>query len=161
VAYEFYITIKGQKQGTFKGNSTAAGYVGKSLGIKFQYEVTSPRDLATGQASGKRMHKPFVITKEWDAASPQLLQASATNELIKLVMLEFFRTTPTGQRALHYTIKLTNASISNLKQYVADPVMAAEYDVSEMEEVSFTYQKIEVSHVEGKTTAQDDWEARV
>ena len=36
------------------------------------YEVISPRDLATGQASGKRMHKPMVITKEWGAASPQL-----------------------------------------------------------------------------------------
>jgi hypothetical protein len=32
--------------------------------------VVSPRDIATGQASGKRMHKPFTITKEWSASSP-------------------------------------------------------------------------------------------
>ena len=36
------------------------------------YEVTSPRDIATGQASGKRMHKPVWTTMEWSAASPQL-----------------------------------------------------------------------------------------
>jgi hypothetical protein len=38
-----------------------------------EYQVTSPRDASTGQASGKRMHKPFTIVKEWGAASPQLL----------------------------------------------------------------------------------------
>ncbi len=38
-----------------------------------QYQVTSPRDAASGQASGKRMHKPFKIVKEWGAATPQLM----------------------------------------------------------------------------------------
>ena len=45
------------------------------------YEVTSPRDLATGQASGKRMHKPIVITKELDAASPQLSALKPTYDV--------------------------------------------------------------------------------
>ena len=38
-----------------------------------QYQVTGPRDAASGQASGKRMHKPFTIVKEWGAATPQLM----------------------------------------------------------------------------------------
>lgn len=33
-------------------------------------QVKGPRDIATGQASGKRMHKPFTITKEWTASAP-------------------------------------------------------------------------------------------
>ena len=45
------------------------------------YEVTSPRDIATGQASGKRMHKPFVIRKEWGAASPQLSAMKPTYDV--------------------------------------------------------------------------------
>ena len=36
----------------------------------------SPRDMASGQASGKRMHKPFVITKEWGAVSPGVSKGS-------------------------------------------------------------------------------------
>ena len=36
------------------------------------YSVTSPRDPASGQASGKRMHKPVTFVKEWGAATPQL-----------------------------------------------------------------------------------------
>jgi hypothetical protein len=32
--------------------------------------VVSPRDAASGLPTGKRMHKPFVITKELDKSSP-------------------------------------------------------------------------------------------
>ncbi|MEO5641004.1 MAG: hypothetical protein ABIQ98_04470 [Sphingomicrobium sp.] len=45
------------------------------------YQVISPRDLATGQASGKRMHKPFVVTKEWGASSPQLSALKPTYDV--------------------------------------------------------------------------------
>jgi hypothetical protein len=34
--------------------------------------IVSPRDAASGQATGKRMHKPMTIVKEWGAASPKL-----------------------------------------------------------------------------------------
>jgi len=34
-------------------------------------DVKSPRDLATGQASGKRQHEPVTVTKEAGAAAPQ------------------------------------------------------------------------------------------
>ena len=30
--------------------------------------VHAPRDVATGQSSGKRMHRPFTIVKEWGPA---------------------------------------------------------------------------------------------
>jgi hypothetical protein len=36
------------------------------------YAVKSPRDVATGMASGKRQHGSITIVKEWGAASPQL-----------------------------------------------------------------------------------------
>lgn len=36
------------------------------------YEIKSPRDVATGQSSGKRQHKPISITKEWSTSSPVL-----------------------------------------------------------------------------------------
>lgn len=36
-----------------------------------QYEVRSPRDSASGMASGKRTHHPVAFVKEWGAATPQ------------------------------------------------------------------------------------------
>jgi type VI secretion system Hcp family effector len=37
-----------------------------------KHTITSPRDPASGQATGKRQHKPVRITKEWGAATPML-----------------------------------------------------------------------------------------
>jgi hypothetical protein len=34
--------------------------------------IKSPRDVATGQASGKRQHEPITIQKELDKSSPKL-----------------------------------------------------------------------------------------
>ena len=36
------------------------------------YNVQSPRDSASGMASGKRTHHPVTFVKEWGAATPQL-----------------------------------------------------------------------------------------
>ncbi len=40
------------------------------------HEVTSPRDAATGQASGKRMHKPITVTSEDQALRESPSKAS-------------------------------------------------------------------------------------
>ena len=40
-------------------------------------EVKSPRDAASGLATGKRMHKPLTLTKEYDKSSPKLAEAVA------------------------------------------------------------------------------------
>jgi hypothetical protein len=44
------------------------------LTITFGYSVKSPRDAASGQASGKRQHKPFTFVKEIDKSSPTLMK---------------------------------------------------------------------------------------
>jgi hypothetical protein len=49
-----------------------------------QYQVKSPRDSASGQASGKRMHKPMTIVKEWGAATPQLMAIKPTYDVKKV-----------------------------------------------------------------------------
>ncbi|MEO6360988.1 MAG: hypothetical protein ABIO43_10505 [Sphingomicrobium sp.] len=40
--------------------------------VDAHYSVKSPRDLATGQASGKRTHGPVTFVKEWGPSTPQL-----------------------------------------------------------------------------------------
>lgn len=49
-----------------------------SCTISFEQEIVSPRDAASGLPTGKRMHKPFVITKELDKSSPLLARESPT-----------------------------------------------------------------------------------
>ena len=50
-------------------------------GLKQAHYILSPRDAATGQASGKRMHKPVTFVKEWGAATPQLSQMKPTYDV--------------------------------------------------------------------------------
>jgi hypothetical protein len=41
----------------------------------FHYNVKSPRDSASGMASGKRTHHPVTFVKEWGPSTPQFFQA--------------------------------------------------------------------------------------
>ncbi|MEI7554584.1 type VI secretion system tube protein TssD [Candidatus Chlorohelix sp.] len=154
----FYVTVEGTKQGKFKGESLQSKNANKIEGIRFSYGVTSPRDIATGQASGKRQHKPVTFTKEWGAATPQFFQAATTNEVLKSVLFEFTKSNANGEEYVYYTIKLTNATVSNINY--AEDSLAKSGDPSNglaLEEISFTFQKIEIENKDGKTMATDDW----
>ena len=59
---------------------------------------------------------------------------------------------------MHFTVKLTNASIASVKSYLdLTDTSGDSYDAHELEDVELTFQKIELEDVDGKTTAVDDW----
>src|SRR5690606_24987565 len=151
------------RQGAFKGESIREAHNAKIAGLSYRHEISSPRDIATGQASGKRQHGAVVITKEWGASSPQLFQALCTNEVLGKVFIEFFHTTPEGEEECYYTVTLGNATVSKIVQSTGSGESAgsaktnATFDTHELEEVSFTYQRIDVECKSGQTSAGDDW----
>lgn len=157
MAHGFYVTIEGTKQGKFKGESQSAAHKDAIIGLRFSYDVKSARDVATGQASGKRQHSPVTITKEWGAATPQIYQALITNEVLKTVLLEFVQTNPDGVEEVYFTITLNNATVSEIRQYTGEETTGANRDAQELEEVSFTFQKITLEDKPGKTSVVDDW----
>ena len=81
-----------------------------------QYQVISPRDAASGQASGKRMHKPFTIVKEWGAASPQLMAMKTSYDVKKVE--------GTGARAISYDDSWNPITLSNSESICAEAVAA-------------------------------------
>src|SRR5262245_15279880 len=104
MAVQAYVKIKGAKQGQFKGESVQKP--GPQSGaiplLRFNSTATAPRDSSTGIASGKRQWQPIRLTKQWGAASPQLVQALSTNEQLSSVVFEFYRPDPSGKEQLHY-----------------------------------------------------------
>lgn len=46
--------------------------------------ILSPRDPASGQASGRRTHKPVTFVKEWGAATPQLRELKTSYDVKKV-----------------------------------------------------------------------------
>ena len=90
MAYSFYMTIEGTKQGRITGSSTRKGKGGLSSadGMEcygFSYEVVTQIDPSTGQPVGRRQHSPITITKETGTASPSLFQALASDEALRPV----------------------------------------------------------------------------
>ncbi len=144
-------TITGAKQGPFKGEGTRVNEKGLLIGLSYAAELSSPRDLATGQASGKRQYKPITVTKEWGAATPQILQAAADNELLPAVQFSFSKRNSQGTMYVFQTVKLTDAEISDVKQYTDKS------GLFEIDEISFVFRKIEVQNKDGNTTFADDW----
>jgi type VI secretion system secreted protein Hcp len=151
-AVKILVAVEGTRQGKFKGDSPAIPFKDQSRVLKFSYDVVSPRDVFTGQASGKRQHKPIVITREPGAASPQFFTALVTNEILKSVVIQFFRTNVTGVNELQQVITLTNATISDFRQYVGD-------DGRWLEDVACVFQQIQIENKPGKTIAADSWVA--
>jgi len=45
------------------------------------YQVKGPRDAGSGQASGRRTHKPVTFVKEWGPATPQLSAVKPTYDI--------------------------------------------------------------------------------
>lgn len=162
MAYEFYVTITGEKQGKFKGESIRASQKDKLAGLSYNHEIISPRDAATGQASGKRQHRPASFTKEWGAATPQIFQALCTNEVLKEVLFEFYKTNAKGEEYIYHTVKLTGATVCQVK-YSTGGLGAAsakhteKTDTLELEEVYLSYDGITVENKDGKTMGEDKW----
>ena len=151
-ALNAYLKLKGQKQGEIKGSVTQKGREGKIMVIAVSHEIVSPRDPASGLPTGKRMHKPFVITKELDKSTPVLYKALTNNENLPEFALDVYDQVA-GVEKLVYTVKLTNANIASIR--------IVEKDGKPVQEIAFTYQKIEWTWTDGGITAMDDWEAPV
>jgi type VI secretion system secreted protein Hcp len=139
------VKIVGAHQGAFKGD---AGPLIEA--IRFVQQGSSPHDPATGMATGRRQYAPIVITKEWGASSPQIMQAMATNEMLPTVVIQFSRHDPSGKEFAYQTITLTNASISAVRRY-----MGGETDPRPLEDVSFTFQKYELRDASGTVVSDD------
>ena len=95
--------MTGQKQGEITGSCTFKGRDGTSVVVGLSHSIVSPRDPASGLPTGKRQHKPLVITKYIDKATPLLYNTLVMNENLTPVMLSFYR--PDAANAggvLHY-----------------------------------------------------------
>lgn len=158
MALNAYLAIVAEKQGQIKGSVTQKGREGKIMVIAVAHEIVCPRDPASGQPTGKRMHKPLIITKELDRSTPLLYSVLVNNENIKDFQLQFWQPSATGVEKQHYTVKLTNANISQIHFKMANNKSPKLSRFNEYEEIAFTYQKIEWTWVEGGVTSEDDWE---
>jgi type VI secretion system secreted protein Hcp len=151
-----YLSVESTKFGKIAGSCVQEGHKDEMLVFAFSHEVTIPRDIATGQPSGKRQHKPLVITKELDQASPLLSQACVDGDRIKNAKLKFYRIHQ-GLEEHYYTVEIKNAVIVDVKDWMPNTMDPNFQHYGHMQDVSFTYEEINWTHEVAHKMGSDSW----
>jgi type VI secretion system secreted protein Hcp len=155
-----YLKLKGAKQGDIKGSS-AEHTLEREDSIEctsFSLPIVSPRDRATGLASGRRYYEPIRFVKNFDKATPCIASAIVMNEMIERAEFKFFDVV-NGTEALIYTILAENGAISAHRQFVSDTLDPASASRPPQEEVSLVFKSITGTWADGPVSWHDTWGA--
>ena len=163
----YFSMVKGQKQGQFKGGCIQKGREGFIEVIAVNHTIKSPRDSASGQATGKRQHMPIRTRSYYDQSLPMWYYALTKNESLSEVVLQFYSANKigtaggTGQETLTYEVKLTNAFVSQMEFEMLNNKNPELTRYENMFVIELVYQAIEGSWKLGNKIWQDDWLAPV
>lgn len=157
------LSAEGTRQGKFKGESLRQKQSDKIELAGYFMEITSPRDAASGAASGRRVFQPVTLLKATGASSPQFLAALSTNELIKKVVIEFWKNDPSGMEVNFYTVTLENVAVTGFKQFTG-PLEMEKFNPANnailYDEIKLTYQRITQEDKINKTMVTDETSIR-
>ena len=132
----------------FRYSQSPRDLAGASSGMAAVNAGTSARGAAGGRAVMRRANDPVVIVRKLDENSKFFTTAAANGETLTSVVFEFTRTVGT-RTEVYQTVRLTNAIVSSVK--------TVNGGIQPMEEVSFTFQKIEYSNKDGAAAAPASW----
>jgi type VI secretion system secreted protein Hcp len=155
--------VVGEKQGAFKGGVIQKGREGWIEIIQSSHQIISPRDPASGQATGKRSHKPMRFSFYYDQSLPAWYQALVYNESLKEVVIAYFSPNKLGTaggagvETLTYEIKLTNAFVSTIEFSMPNNKNPELMKYENTATIEMVYQKIEGTWKLGNKVWQDDW----
>lgn len=92
----------------------------------------------------KTRHKPMILTKEIDKASPLLYEALESAETYNNVFLYFWRLPPGGgAEQNYYTIRMSGVQVAGVRVIMPNNRFAANELMPEQEELLLTYTHIE------------------
>jgi type VI secretion system secreted protein Hcp len=152
-----FLTATGNTQGSIEGSCAIKDHANKMLINSVSHKIEIPKSPQTGLPTGKRVHGPLMLKKNYDKASPKLFQALCTGEQFSAVKLEYYRVSPAGKEELYYTTELKNAIIVSIDYIKVDAVNPASGPHLDEEVVSFTYETIIQTWTPDGIEAQDSW----
>jgi type VI secretion system secreted protein Hcp len=150
-ADSIFVNMTGLKSGILKGEVMQKGREGSSEVTRLQHEIISPRDVASGLPTGKRQHRPLLLSHPFGAMAVQLMTVMATNENLRDVTIRAWG----NDGVLHTTIRLTNASVASVSTSTTGQPRALQMQ----QDVALTYQRIEVTDHLSNVVMTDDFNA--
>jgi type VI secretion system secreted protein Hcp len=163
----YFSKIVGEKQGAFKGGVIQKGREGWIEIIACNHTIKSPRDTASGQATGKRQHMPIRTRAYYDQSLPMWYTALTRNESLKEVVISFFSPNKlgtaggAGNETLTYEVQLTNAFVSQMEFEMLNNKNPELTRYENMFVNELVYQAITGTWKLGNKVWADDWLAPV
>lgn len=157
-----YMTLIGKTQKLISAGASSLKSIGNyhQQGREDQILVKSIRHglyLPQGAQTGNRMHGPLIITKMRDSASPLLINAWKTGEILTC-QIDEYRISPQGFQEHCSTTKLKDAVITAIDRMNPDSQDPAGFNAMPIETVSFSYRSIIDTHEICRTEGGDYWD---
>lgn len=158
-----YMTIKGNTQGLITagaltresvGNAWQQGHEDQILVQALSHGIVVPG----GAQSGRRMHKPLIITKVIDKSSPLINNALCSGEVLSTCRVEWYRTSDHGTQEHFYTMELQDAVITGAEVLMPHCQDLDNAHLTQLERVHFSYRTISWRHEISKTMGFDEWQ---
>ena len=157
MALNAYLSLSSDKQGDIEGSVTLPEREGSIMVTAVNHELVTPTDPSSGRLTGKPQHKPFVITKEVDKASPKLYSLLAQGENISKWSLGIWEPDQRGREFQYYTVQLINAKVVGIHLEIPNDRSPENEQLRAGEHVSFFYERIIWTWEDGGITSEDDW----
>ncbi|UVM55143.1 Hcp family type VI secretion system effector [Pseudomonas sp. B21-012] len=152
-----YMTITGRQQGLISAGCSTAD----SMGNKYQsghcdeiMVLAYSHNLSNLGNTQNATHRPIVISKNIDKASPLLAQALANREELKC-LINFFRISSSGHHEKYYTIELRGGMVVDLRIDVPHAVL--QHDMNAQAHLAIRYRDIFWTHHLAGTSGHAFW----
>jgi len=125
----------------------------------FESECMTAREVQTGQATGRRQHKPLLVRKAIDKATPLIAKALTKNSKID-GEFKFYRPNPAGDGTTQhfYTVKIGNGRVGSQKMINTWTRPGDPHADPAQEEVTFVFQTIMWRYEDGGKEHEDNWQ---
>lgn len=141
------MTINGQ---AIDGDTTAATVGGVNVSVD-HLECTAVNHEIFGGGTGRLSHTPFKLIKKIDKSTPLLYGALDETKTVQATIKYFNNDPDSGVTQHFFTVRLEQARISAIRQWIPNNLEPAAAIFPPMEEVSITYQTITITSETGST----------
>ena len=139
------LAVVGKKQGPLKGECRVPGHEDEIIAIAWRWGVVAPTAPGSTQATGRRVYDHLEVDKHVDSSSTRLLNALATNEELRSVVLTLRKAGTEEEDFFKLTLEGARVTTSHL---VSSPTGGL------YETVSFAFLKVEIEYHPQQRTGQ-------
>lgn len=151
MAIDAYLHIE-----SIKGESQDSAHQGWIELVSAHWGVVQPRSVtastAGGHTSGHSEHRPLMVSKLVDLASPVLMQHCSMGKTIPKAKLEFMRADGNGKPVKYYQVELMNVMLAHMDQSLGEGGLQDEIGLC-FSQVKWTYTQQKIGGGCGGSTA--------